>query len=449
MAPIAKNKKHVKKNMDTSGEKVISAQLQKKMDQKGSKKSGKKPERGVVLLRHIPKGFFEDQMKDFFSQFGEVTRVRLARSRRTGGPKCFAFIEFKIPEVAQIVAVTMDNYIMFQKLVKAYYISPEEQKYDYFRTKVRKVTNPLGKSIFTSRKMVGKIKKVKKHNTWNSETYNRRISKTLKKLAKIKDKYSDLELDLDSVVIKPKLAVNSSDQSRNEEKQHDEISAEELENKPGSLLLVKKRKLSKNEKNDGKRKKTKPSLEQLLGDTINDSDSSFDEDYLPIADYNPNETLEIPSISETDKTLLKNFAKELEKVESESESDESYKPSQDSGDDDENYSSEEKNDSSDSTLNSEEDSENENKEEYEDSFDQRNNEEDKKTKTNYKKSKLDKENRLDNLIRRKPLSGGITKISKKSKLQKKNLKEKISEIVKNKDLKKLKKFDLKGKKTIS
>jgi len=39
-------------------------------------------ERGVVYLGHIPYGFFEDQIKGFFSQFGEVTRLKLARSKK-------------------------------------------------------------------------------------------------------------------------------------------------------------------------------------------------------------------------------------------------------------------------------------------------------------------------------------------------------------------------------
>lgn len=38
--------------------------------------------RGAIYVGHIPHGFFEEQMKKFFSQFGQVTRVRLARSKK-------------------------------------------------------------------------------------------------------------------------------------------------------------------------------------------------------------------------------------------------------------------------------------------------------------------------------------------------------------------------------
>lgn len=40
------------------------------------------PNAGVVYLGHIPFGFFERQMTDYFGQFGDVTRLRISRSMR-------------------------------------------------------------------------------------------------------------------------------------------------------------------------------------------------------------------------------------------------------------------------------------------------------------------------------------------------------------------------------
>ena len=37
-------------------------------------------ERGVIYLGHIPFGFFEQEMKAYFEQFGHVTRMRLSRN---------------------------------------------------------------------------------------------------------------------------------------------------------------------------------------------------------------------------------------------------------------------------------------------------------------------------------------------------------------------------------
>lgn len=41
----------------------------------------------VCYIGHLPHGFFEDQMTGFFSQFGDVERLRVARSKKTGNSK--------------------------------------------------------------------------------------------------------------------------------------------------------------------------------------------------------------------------------------------------------------------------------------------------------------------------------------------------------------------------
>lgn len=60
-------------------------------------------------------------MKEYFSQFGNITQLRLSRNRRTGESKHFAFVEFESDDVAQIVAKTMDNYLMFGHILKCKY----------------------------------------------------------------------------------------------------------------------------------------------------------------------------------------------------------------------------------------------------------------------------------------------------------------------------------------
>jgi nucleolar protein 15 len=39
-------------------------------------------------------------MKEYFSQYGEVMGIKLARARATNRSKGYAFIQFKYPEVA-------------------------------------------------------------------------------------------------------------------------------------------------------------------------------------------------------------------------------------------------------------------------------------------------------------------------------------------------------------
>ncbi|XP_057381851.1 MKI67 FHA domain-interacting nucleolar phosphoprotein-like [Daphnia carinata] len=82
--------------------------------------------RGVVYLGHLPHGFYEEELRGFFSQFGKVARVKVSRSSKTGKSKGYAFVEFAFNDVAKIVAETMNNYLMFERLVKAQYIPPEK-----------------------------------------------------------------------------------------------------------------------------------------------------------------------------------------------------------------------------------------------------------------------------------------------------------------------------------
>ncbi|KAG4302040.1 hypothetical protein PCK1_001715 [Pneumocystis canis] len=72
----------------------------------------------VVYLGRIPHGFYELEMKNYFKQFGTVTRIKLSRNKKTGKSKHYAFIEFDSPEVAKIVAKTMNNYLLFEHILK-------------------------------------------------------------------------------------------------------------------------------------------------------------------------------------------------------------------------------------------------------------------------------------------------------------------------------------------
>lgn len=65
-------------------------------------------------------------MRAYFSQFGELTRLRLSRNRITGRAKHYAFVEFASTTVAKIVAETMDNYLMYGHILKCKYV-PQEQ----------------------------------------------------------------------------------------------------------------------------------------------------------------------------------------------------------------------------------------------------------------------------------------------------------------------------------
>ncbi|EGF98676.1 uncharacterized protein MELLADRAFT_45973 [Melampsora larici-populina 98AG31] len=81
---------------------------------------------GVVYLGRIPHGFHEEEMKGYFSQFGEIRRVRLSRNRRTGKSKHYGFIEFKHKEVAEIVAETLHNYLLCGNMLQCQLLEKDE-----------------------------------------------------------------------------------------------------------------------------------------------------------------------------------------------------------------------------------------------------------------------------------------------------------------------------------
>ncbi|KAI6237335.1 Sterile alpha motif-like proteiny 2 and RNA recognition motif domain containing protein [Aphelenchoides besseyi] len=71
----------------------------------------------VVSLRHVPYGFMEKEMFQYFSQFGQVKRIRLPRSKN-GTFKERAYVYFADKEVAKVAAETMNNYLMFGKRIR-------------------------------------------------------------------------------------------------------------------------------------------------------------------------------------------------------------------------------------------------------------------------------------------------------------------------------------------
>ena len=65
-------------------------------------------------------------MRGFFSQFGEILRLRLSRNKKTGNSKHYAFIEFGHTKVAEIVADTMDGYYLFNKRLVSHVVPPKK-----------------------------------------------------------------------------------------------------------------------------------------------------------------------------------------------------------------------------------------------------------------------------------------------------------------------------------
>lgn len=150
--------KSVKKNSMQKGDGV-----------RKTKKKRKTKNYAAIYLSHIPHGFYETQMHDFFEQFGTVTNLRLGRSTKSGRSKGYAFVEFKYLEVAKIVAETMNNYLMFNKILKCEVIPKEKMSRAMFLGKV----NPLRPQGLVARQKAKKLHNCKKTEKTNSNSKSR------------------------------------------------------------------------------------------------------------------------------------------------------------------------------------------------------------------------------------------------------------------------------------
>ncbi|XP_075971826.1 uncharacterized protein LOC142973729 [Anticarsia gemmatalis] len=188
----------------------------------GRVKKNKRQQKGLVYLSHIPHGFYEHQMTQYFKQFGVVTNVRVIRSKRTGNSKGFAFVEFKEPSVAQIVAETMNNYLMGKRLIKAAYIPPEKQKNKAFRKNWNAIHNPSS---------IRRLKQKKAFNAVKDEAGDlKRSRKLLNNYKKTVKKLGDLGIKYDFFT-PVDVPEELQDQVAKILKQEDDVK-EEKENKP-------------------------------------------------------------------------------------------------------------------------------------------------------------------------------------------------------------------------
>lgn len=65
-----------------------------------------------LYVGNLPKSFEQYELRKYFSQFGDVTRCRLLRNRKTGKSRLYGFVEFNYVATAEVAAETMDNYLL-------------------------------------------------------------------------------------------------------------------------------------------------------------------------------------------------------------------------------------------------------------------------------------------------------------------------------------------------
>lgn len=128
----------------------------------------------IVYLGHLPAAFEEPQMRKFFTQFGPIKHLRLSRNKKSGASKHYAFIEFETPDVAEIVANTMNNYILFGRRLVC-----EVMKAEAVNENIWKGANRKFRVVNTSEKVATAMNAVK-----SSEEVKSILKKKLEKVQK-------------------------------------------------------------------------------------------------------------------------------------------------------------------------------------------------------------------------------------------------------------------------
>ncbi|AAS53150.1 AFL224Wp [Eremothecium gossypii ATCC 10895] len=73
---------------------------------------------GIIYISRLPHGFHERELSTYFAQFGDLKQVRLARNKKTGNSRHYAFIEFANPDDAVVAQETMHNYLLMGHLLQ-------------------------------------------------------------------------------------------------------------------------------------------------------------------------------------------------------------------------------------------------------------------------------------------------------------------------------------------
>jgi nucleolar protein 15 len=290
---MSKKKKQIKNKLENKEELEIESSKEEesiKEEEKNIKKNKKReiqneegissnPSTGVIYVGHLPWGFLDDNLKKYFSQFGNITRIISPKSSKTGRSVGYAFIEFEDEETARIAAKTMNNYILFEKILKCSFVE-DKKKYDRIFLKWKK------KFEFKERYKI-QCEKMKKKNKEEIKTMIQGLldreeqrREKMKELG-IKYEYKGFKEIVDEYKKENKSLINKKndirkknkkeeDSDKSDKEESEEIEMENEENEDNNEQaeeeekgkeIKKKSKSEKNKKIESSRKKKK--LEQI------------------------------------------------------------------------------------------------------------------------------------------------------------------------------------------
>lgn len=114
----------------------------KKLDKKAenAEKNNLSP---IIFISRLPRGFHERELSKYFSQFGDLRQLRLARNKKTGNSRHYGFIEFVNKDDALVAQETMNNYLLMGHLIKVVVLPKGSTIQKLFKYK-RRVHRELG-----------------------------------------------------------------------------------------------------------------------------------------------------------------------------------------------------------------------------------------------------------------------------------------------------------------
>ncbi|EXJ71745.1 uncharacterized protein A1O5_05554 [Cladophialophora psammophila CBS 110553] len=229
-----------------------SKKTQKKLEKAKAKGNDNGP--GTVYVGRIPHGFYEKEMRAYFSQFGDITRLRLSRNKRTGASKHFAFIEFASNEVAKIVAETMDNYLMFGHILKCKYAESGSLHPDVWKGANKKFRKIPHEKLERER-----LAAPKTEEQWQKkiEKEQRRRDKKAKKMKEIGLDMPSSTLTTPSTALSQKLAAGEGLKQIENEQDAPALAIQPASDLSDDKVAVEEGKKSKKEKKKNKTKKGK------------------------------------------------------------------------------------------------------------------------------------------------------------------------------------------------
>ena len=259
------------------------------------------PTSGVVYVGHLPWGFIDSTLKKYFSQFGTITRIISPKSSKTGRSVGYAFIEFEDEETARIAAKTMNNYILFEKILKCSFVE-DKKKYDRIFLKWKK------KFEFKERYKIHCEKLAKKKS---KEEIKEMIQGLLDREEKRREKMKELGIKYEykgfkEIVEEYKKEHMNEIKEKNKNRKNENLKEKEKENKK-----IKDNKKSKNKSNekiekeaDSEKEENDEEMEIEENDEEEENEGNFEE-----SEENEEEEILKEKINKKSKTKQKEINK--------------------------------------------------------------------------------------------------------------------------------------------